>query len=266
MKHRKQRGAVLRSAAARALAVVAALFMVGLTVGEASAATDSPSWINFNGVHNRGHIGTLRHGDNGWAYSEYEFWNRVGGKDGIIQQSGLTGVNNPTRGVQLGKRIEGLAQNSTKGFGNTYSFALAEASRVTIKLAIDRNWDDSKNWNSSYGKGALYNFIDNGYGNQLILSLDGQSVRMTTGLPSAADSLTLEFANLPKGDYIISVSGITGWIKDRIPGFSDVHMAYNLDINAYETPLPGALILLGTALAGAGVAGRRRSKKVAAAR
>ncbi|MBE1237803.1 hypothetical protein IHV25_09105 [Phaeovibrio sulfidiphilus] len=68
---------------------------------------------------------------------------------------------------------------------------------------------------------------------------------------------------LTKGDYVLTIS-VFGAPQDPTL-FNKGNLAFTVDFVTSDIPLPGALVLLGTAITGAGVWGRRRTRKTRAA-
>lgn len=77
----------------------------------------------------------------------------------------------------------------------------------------------------------------------------------TQGTSSSISSATLVLNNLAAGDYTIFVGGYLGTPG---PSQANLHVAYQINLTATPVPIPAALWLFGSALAGLGAVGRRR--------
>ncbi|MBE1236927.1 hypothetical protein IHV25_04605 [Phaeovibrio sulfidiphilus] len=100
-------------------------------------------------------------------------------------------------------------------------------------------------------------------GNGLTFTLQGPGVNWTGVLDGKAGmgDLSAVWAYLESGDYVLSLSGtIGGFLDGSLDGLDFRGQYAGFSVTFSDVPLPGALVLLGTALAGAGAVARRRHR------
>lgn len=119
-------------------------------------------------------------------------------------------------------------------------------------------------WNPSEAKGnSEYMPLP---GDGLTFTLQGPGVSWTGIVDgkSGAESLSAVWAYLERGDYVLTMSGmIGGFGTGSLDGLDFRGQYASFDVRFNDVPLPGALVLFGTALAGAGAIGRRRQRRAA---
>ncbi|MBE1236926.1 VPLPA-CTERM sorting domain-containing protein [Phaeovibrio sulfidiphilus] len=106
-------------------------------------------------------------------------------------------------------------------------------------------------------------------GEGIVFNIKGRGVdwsRSISSGPALNEWETHKLAYLEPGEYVLSMSGVVGGFGDRSVNawsFSGNFLMFSVGVVETDVPLPGALILLGTALAGAGAVARRRHRAVA---
>ncbi|MBE1236742.1 VPLPA-CTERM sorting domain-containing protein [Phaeovibrio sulfidiphilus] len=138
----------------------------------------------------------------------------------------------------------------SKSFTNTYAFSLHKDSSLNLDLAVGKYAVETNHL------GAATAFVNN----SLTVTLTGKN-GFTESLTVTGGKWSNLWGKLKAGDYVLSISGEYGFEKAKVLGAFHQGYAGSFqvgDVQPGDVPLPGALVLLGTALAGAGVWGRRK--------
>ncbi|MBE1236902.1 hypothetical protein IHV25_04480 [Phaeovibrio sulfidiphilus] len=134
--------------------------------------------------------------------------------------------------------------NTAATFSDAYSFSLKTAASMAFSLRL---WENSTR-----------DFTDG----LLSVKLEGPNGFLRTSDVSTAERFSTLWANLEAGNYVLRISG--AYTPEINPERGKFHIGYVSGMTFSEplgdVPLPGALVLLGTALAGAGITARRTAK------
>lgn len=144
-------------------------------------------------------------------------------------------------------------QGTTSSFDHTYNFSLAEKSDWSFQLSACASCNS--NWS---------HFLGDSNQDQLLISLydtDSGQFLGKTSLKVGLDDVFASYSGLDAGRYSLVVSGVIGTENGYL---CDITQGYQFGMvanpSAADVPLPGALVLLGTAVAGVGAFGARRRK------
>jgi len=170
----------------------------------------------------------------------------------------------PTFALAVGPRAWNDNTTGTTGQGHGSDFGLIHLnglSDLTVTVAADTVLGSSLKPGFSLFQGwattttgrvqAYQNNADNPLGTT---SLDFQNSASTT---TPGGSASLLFTNLAAGDYTLFVGG-------NFSGGAGAAGKYTVGLTASPVPIPAAIWLFGSALAGIGVLGRRKEKTLAA--
>ncbi|MBE1236901.1 hypothetical protein IHV25_04475 [Phaeovibrio sulfidiphilus] len=137
-----------------------------------------------------------------------------------------------------------VPSGSNQEFSDSYSFSLKTGATLSLTLSLGAQSLDVAD-------------------KTLIVRLtraDGTQDVRTAGTHNTSLHV---FSNLAAGDYTMSIAGAYG-AEGKSLDLTGYRVSYDASMSFGEpvgdVPLPGALVLLGTALAGAGVTARRKAK------
>lgn len=222
------------------------LYAATLVLPSQASAADAP-WTN---TFNLGTITTTSPTFKDWDPAD-------GGSFGaaFVFKDNDTGVLNASGYSQSGflnytrRSPEPYSYSNANLFQNNYTFSLDKASSLALNIGL------------SVDSSAVAAFES-----ALSISLTGKNGYSWQGTIAGA-SWEKIWGNLEAGDYTLSISGKYGangrGAEGFIQGYDAVFAAG--EAQPGDVPLPAALVLLGTALAGAGVYGRRKTKVAQAA-
>ncbi|MBE1237696.1 VPLPA-CTERM sorting domain-containing protein [Phaeovibrio sulfidiphilus] len=223
-----------------------ALYAATLMFPSHASAADAP-WTN---TFNMGTISATSSTFNKWDPkaggsfgASFVFKNN---EIGVLNASGLgqAGYMNYTR-----KSPERYSYSNANLFQNNYTFALDKASSFALNIGL-----------------GIDTAVIAAFEGPLAISLSSKTGYTWNGTITGA-SWEKIWGNLEAGDYTLSISGKYGadgrGAESFIQGYSATFLAG--EAQPGDVPLPAALVLLGTALAGAGVYGRRKATAARAA-
>lgn len=161
--------------------------------------------------------------------------------------------------------VKGAAATSAAVVGNYYFTLTQPTSTMSLKMYYtDSNW--SHFFNNYANKDTMVSWYMTGskFGATGWQSADRNSmVKLDGTVKKGADGWLVEFSNLPAGTYHLYTAYQVGALDWEAFRLGSTGMAIEFAGASSDAPLPGALVLLGTALAGGGVFARRRAKKSA---
>ncbi|MBE1237801.1 hypothetical protein IHV25_09095 [Phaeovibrio sulfidiphilus] len=229
------------------MSVIALLFTAMLVPSAANAAYATGTNIDLGLLKGTGtvneatKVGTFRSAFTARLYGDVTDDVRISSK-----ASGTFGT--PSSEVK-GKPVTWMGPSAA--FTNTYTFSLERSSNLSMNLF-------------SGEEAVRRGFLSSGYegllNNSLLITLTGDNGFSETRKVTAATWSSV-WSDLAAGNYTLSIAGKYGY--KLMPDYNGLLVQgyggeFNIsDAAPGDVPLPGALVLLGTALAGAGAYGRR---------
>ncbi|MBE1237802.1 hypothetical protein IHV25_09100 [Phaeovibrio sulfidiphilus] len=238
-----------------ALRVAAILFTVMLVPSAANAAVVGGTTINLGALKGTGTVNEAT--QVGTFNSTFSAKLNFSGSEDLSIVSSARGAFGTPSGRGYGMGIS--AGSPSVAFTNNYTFSLERASNLSMNVF---------NGYEAVRRGLLAPGFQGLYNNTFQVTLTGDNGFSQTRDVTAA-SWAAVWSDLAAGNYTLSISGRYGY--QRISSMSGMLLqgyggVFNIsDAAPGDVPLPGALILLGTAITGAGVWGRRRTRKTRAA-
>lgn len=203
--------------------------------------------------------------------------------------NGLTRLTQPLSTATYGQEIWQSREqvNYTNGnldlgqmtgqFTNTYNFSLDGKTNLDMALVFVNR--ENAQWENMFGSddnGNMFRYELRDASGRLVYSGFLNTNAMYQGaVPNQRDingqsqngGWLINFSGLEQGNYRLSLSGEVGLVHPDVEKYFQgqsylVELAAGNAGDPSQVPLPGALVLLGTALAGGGVMMRRKSKKV----
>lgn len=248
---------VLRRKAAFPLFAFGALFAALFLVSAPSDAGACAYTVNFGKWDGEGTMGfRARFGD---------FTQQVPGVNRLESRFTVKGsswggsmAQNVSMRASAGKSVEVVG---------TYNFTLTQPlSKMTVKMYYtDSNWSHFIDNYAANDNTVTWSFTGSKFGSTGNQYADRSFMNKVDGVfKKGADGWILEFSNLPEGNYTFRAAQMVGAMDMEAFNLRATGMAVEFAAGSspVPNPLPGALVLLGTALAGGGAALRRRAKTV----
>lgn len=209
-----------------------------------------PNWVGSAAPSYNGTLNAMWYADVG-----------VAGSETVSSSDARSKGADPTFALAVGPRAWNDNTSGTQGQGHGSDFGLIHLSGpsdLSVTVAADTvlgsniktgfslfsGWDTG---NSSFRVGAYQNNANNPLGTTGLIFKNSASTTTPGG------SATFLFTNLTAGDYTLFVGG-------NFSGGTGAAGKYTVSLTASPVPVPAAVWLFGSALAGMGAIGRRKQK------